>query len=99
MPLFYPMQRFGRFGLGMGLTARLLHDRFGLDVGERFHRDIVHRVEAVREIDRRVAGELGGIGLGFAAPFPRATIEPFGHRFVPVLYGCPIRNASPGRNR
>ncbi len=94
MPLFYPMQRFGRFGLGMGLTARLLHDRFGLDVGERFHRDIVHRVEAVREIDRLAARDFGAIGLGFAEPFPRATIEPFGHRFVPVLYGCPIRYAA-----
>jgi hypothetical protein len=94
MPLFYPMQRFGRFGLGMGLTARLLHDRFGLDVGERFHRDVVHRIEAVREIDRLAARDFGAIGLGFAEPFPRATIEPFGHRFVPVLYGCPIRYAA-----
>jgi hypothetical protein len=94
MPLFYPMQRFGRFGLGMGLTARLLHDRFGLDVGERFHRDIVHRIEAVREVDRLAARDFGAIGLGFAEPFPRATIEPFGHRFVPVLYGCPIRYAA-----
>jgi hypothetical protein len=88
VPLFYPVQRFGRFGLGMGLTARLLHDRFGLDVGERFHRDLLHRVEAVGEVDRLVWKAFGSIGLGFAEPFPRATIEPFGHRFVPVLYGC-----------
>jgi len=94
MPLFYPMQRFGRFGLGMGLAARLLHDHFGLDLGERFHRDIVHRIEAVREVDRMAAGAFGSIGLGFAEPFPRATIEPFGHRFVPVLYGCRIRYAA-----
>lgn len=88
MPLFYPVQRFGRFALGMGLTARLLHDRFGLDLGERFHHDIIHRVEAVREVDRLVWDAFRGIGLGFAEPFPRATIEPFGHRFVPVLFGC-----------
>lgn len=94
MPLFYPQQRHGRFGLGMGLTARLLHDRFGLDLGERFHRDALHRIEAVMEVDRQVARELGGIGLGFAEPFPRATLEPFGHRFVPVMYGCPIRYAA-----
>jgi hypothetical protein len=88
MPIFYPLQRFGRFGLGMGLTARLLHDRFGLDVGERYHHDIIHRVEAVREVDRLVWDAFRGIGLGFEEPFPRATIEPFGHRFVPVLFGC-----------
>lgn len=94
MPLFYPVQRFGRFGLGMGLTARLLHDRFGLDIGERFHRDILHRIETVREADRMVWNAFREIGLGFAEPFPRATIEPFGHRFVPVLYGCTCMYAS-----
>jgi hypothetical protein len=39
------------------------------------------------EIDRLVWEAFGGLGLGFEEPFPRATIEPFGHRFVPVLYG------------
>jgi hypothetical protein len=87
MPLFYPAQRFGRFGLAMGLTSALLHERFGLDFGERFHRDILFRVSALMEIDRLVWEAFGGLGLGYEEPFPRATIEPFGHRFVPVLYG------------
>jgi hypothetical protein len=87
VPVFYPGRRYGRFGLAMGLTPRLLHERFGLDFGERFHRDIVHRIESLKEVDRLVWESFREIGLGYEEPFPRATIEPFGHRFVPVLYG------------
>lgn len=94
MPLFYPTERVGRFGLGMGLTARLLHERFGLDLGERFHKDILHRIECLMQVDRLVWESFRAIGLGYEEPFPRATIEPFGHRFVPVLYGCPCSYAS-----
>jgi hypothetical protein len=86
--VFYPVRRYGRFGLAMGLTPRLLHERFGLDYGERFHRDAVHRIESLKEVDRLVWESFREIGLGYEEPFPRATIEPFGHRFVPVLYGC-----------
>jgi hypothetical protein len=88
--LFYPSQTIGRFGLSYGLTPSLLHARYGLDYGERFHRDIAWRVTQVMEIDRLVRADFGGIGLGFDEPFPRATIEPFGHRFVPALYGCHV---------
>jgi len=87
MPLFYPMQPFGRFGLGMGLTPALLHRQFGLDFGERFHADVLFRVRAIMEIDRLVWESYGDLGLGYEEPFPRATVEPFGHRFVPAMYG------------
>ena len=93
MSLFYPMQEFGGFGLGYGLTPSLLHERYGLDYGERFHRDIAWRVHQVMEVDRQARRDFGQIGLGFDEPFPRATIEPFGHRFVPALYGCSIAYA------
>jgi hypothetical protein len=88
--LFYPMQEFGGFGLSYGLTPSLLHARYGLDYGERFHRDIAWRTAQVMEIDRQAVRDFGQIGVGFEEPFPRATIEPFGHRFVPALYGCAI---------
>ncbi len=94
MSLFYPAQEFGRFSLSIGLTPSLLHARYGLDYGERFHRDIAWRVSQVMEIDRQVHREFGSIGLGFAEPFPRATIEPYGHRFVPALLGCETVYAS-----
>lgn len=94
MSLVYPVRRYGRFGLALGLTPRLLHERFGLDLGERFHRDIIHRIRSVMDMDRLAWEAFGGIGIGFEEPFPRATIEPFGHRFVPVLYGCPCVYAS-----
>jgi hypothetical protein len=90
MSLFYPAMRFGRFGLRCGLTSSLLHRRYGLDCGERFHRDIAWRIAQLMEIDRLVYDEFGSIGLGFREPFPRATIEPYGHRFVPAMLGCAV---------
>ena len=94
MSLFYPMQTYGGFGLSYGLTPSLLHSRYGLDYGERFHRDIEWRIAQVMEIDRHACRDFGQIGLGFDEPFPRATIEPFGHRFVPAVFGCAIVYAS-----
>jgi hypothetical protein len=97
MSLFYPQQSFGRFGLSYGLTPSLLHARYGLDYGERFHRDFPWRVARLQEIDRLVYDDFRSIGLGFAEPFARATIEPFGHRFVPALFGAEISYA-PGED-
>jgi hypothetical protein len=90
MSLFYPLQRHGRFAVGYGLTPSLLHERYGLDYGERFHRDMAWRVGQLMEVDRAVHRDFGDIGLGFAEPFARASIEPYGHRFVPALYGCDV---------
>ncbi len=88
MPVMYSMQTFGRFRLGLGLTYKLLHDRFGFAFGERYHRDLDYRVETAMEIDRAVFEVYGKIGLGYKEPFPRVSIEPFGHRFLPAMYGC-----------
>ncbi len=99
MPVCYPLQKLGRYPLGMALTYQLLHDRFGFDLGQRYHRDVDHRVETTMEIDRVVFETYGGIGLGYESPFPRVSIEPFGHRFMPAMYGCEIgyaQNAEPG---
>jgi hypothetical protein len=94
VPLFYPTERIGRFGLAMGLTPRLLYERFGLDLGERFHHDVLYRIETLMQVDRLVWESFRELGLGHEKPFPRAAIEPFGHRFVPALYGCAIRYAA-----
>ena len=88
MPLTYPMRRFGHFRLGVGLTYQLLHERFGFDLGERYHRDLDWRIRTTMEIDRAVFAAYGRLGLGYEQPFPRASIEPFGHRFMPAMYGC-----------
>lgn len=88
MPIPYPMQTFGRFKLGLALTYQLVHDRFGVDFGERYHRDVEHRIQTTLQIDRAVFDAYGRIGLGYEAPFPRASIEPFGHRFMPAMYGA-----------
>jgi hypothetical protein len=94
MPIPYPMQTFGRYGLGLALTYQLVHDRFGFDFGERYHLDVDYRIRTTMEIDRAVYEAYGKIGLGFAEPFPRASVEPFGHRFMPAMYGCATGYAS-----
>jgi hypothetical protein len=88
MPITYPMRAFGRYRLGLGITYKLLHDRFGFDFGERYHRDLHYRVKTTMEIDRAVFDAYGRLGLGYESPFPRVSIEPFGHRFMPAMYGC-----------
>ena len=88
MPIPYPMQTFGRYKLGLALTYKLVHDRFGFDLSEQYHLDLDHRIRTTMEIDRAVFDTYGKIGLGFDRPFPRASVEPFGHRFVPAMYGC-----------
>jgi hypothetical protein len=84
----YPSQAFGRYRLGLGLTYKLIHDRFGFDLGERYHRDLDYRIKTTMEIDRAAFDAYGTIGLGYEEPFPRVSIEPFGHRFMPAMYGC-----------
>lgn len=88
MPIVYPKQTFGRFQLGIGITYKLLHDRFGFHFGERYHRDLDYRIQTTMEIDRTVFQNYDDLGLGYEKPFPRASIEPFGHRFMPAMYGC-----------
>ena len=61
MSLFYPMQTYKGFGLSYGLTPSLLHSRYGLDYGERFHRDIAWRTAQVMEIDREASRDFGRI--------------------------------------
>ncbi|MHB9076790.1 MAG: uroporphyrinogen decarboxylase family protein [Pirellulaceae bacterium] len=103
MPVTYSMQNVGRYPLGMALTYQLLHDRFGFDLGQRYHRDVEHRIKTTMEIDRVVFETYGRIGLGYESPYPRVSVEPYGHRFMPALYGCEIgyaQNAEPsGRPR
>lgn len=88
MSIPFTTQTFGRFSLRMGLTYKLAHDRFGFDLGERYHRDLDYRIQTTMEIDRAMFEAYGTIGLGYERPFPRVSIEPFGHRFLPAMYGC-----------
>jgi hypothetical protein len=96
MPIVYPTRKFGRYRLGMGLAYKLIHDRFGFELGQRYHRDVDYRIRTTMEIDRAVFEVFGRIGLGFEEPFPRVSIEPFGHRFMPAMYGCDCAFAEDG---
>jgi hypothetical protein len=88
MAHFYPVQRIGDFGLILAFSHKFLHEKYGVDMGQRYHQDIAFRVKTTMEIDRAVYEEYGTIGLGFENPHPRVTIEPFGHRFIAAMYGC-----------
>jgi uroporphyrinogen-III decarboxylase len=88
MAIVYPAQSFGSFKLGMGFNFRFIHSKFGFDLGERFHKDPDYRIGTTQEIDRCIFDLYGEIGLGFENPDPRPSVEPFGHRFIPAMYGC-----------
>ena len=91
MAIAYPAQSFGTFKFGMGFNFRLIHNKFGFDLGECFHRDPDYRIKTIQEIDREIFNLYGKIGLGFKDPPPRPSAEPFGHRFMPAMYGCQCR--------
>jgi len=93
MPVVYPKQILGQFGLEMGLTYALLNQNYGFDFGEHYHLNIEARLRQNMEIDRVVFDNYGDIGLGFETPFPRVSIAPFGHLFIPAVYGCPCHYA------
>jgi len=88
MAIVYPAQSFGAFKLGMGFNFGFIHSKFGFDLGERFHKDPEYRVKTTQEVDRHIFDLYGKIGLGFENPPPRPSVEPFGHRLVPAMYGC-----------
>ena len=88
MSFYCPFQQFGLFKLGVGFSYQYLHRRFGFDFGERYHRDPVYRIETGMHIDRCLFEEYRRLDLGEERPIPRVSIEPFGHRFMPVMYGC-----------
>jgi hypothetical protein len=82
------MQRFGNIGLAFGFSAKAIHDILGVEFDQTYYFDIAHRVATNLEIDRQIYDLYHEIGIGFNEPFPRVTIEPFGHRFIPAMYGC-----------
>jgi len=66
----------------------MLHDQYGFVFDERYHKDLKYRVQTTMDIDRVIGNDYREIGCGFQNPFPRITIEPYGHRFLPIMYGC-----------
>jgi len=57
MAIHYPMQTFGRFRLGMGITYALIREKFGFELGERYHLDLEHRIKTNMQIDRAVLSQ------------------------------------------
>jgi hypothetical protein len=94
MPIIYPMQQYGPFGLELGITYALLHEKFGFDLGEKYHLDIETKIRTNMEIDRAVFESYGQMGLGYSTPFPHASVSPFGTVFMPVMYGCQCHYAA-----
>ncbi|MFI5387767.1 MAG: uroporphyrinogen decarboxylase family protein [Fimbriimonadales bacterium] len=64
--------------------------RFGLEFGERYHRDPIHRTEQDRGAMRLVYERFGHLGIGEMDPAPKPHLEICGHRFLPAMLGCEI---------
>lgn len=78
----------GKHRITFGLSDRLVHETWGFDLGERFRRDPVYRMETLRQIDRAVFDRFRDVGMGYKDPAARPSAEPFGHRSLPAMHGC-----------
>jgi hypothetical protein len=67
------------------------YERSGIDFSERNWTDPILRTERDMAMRRWLHERLGDVGMGEADPKPLPTIEAYGHRFVPALFGCQIR--------
>ena len=79
MPISYPLHSPGRYQLGLGFTYKLLHDRFGFDFGERYHRDLDYRIETTMEIDRAAFEGDGQLRPGRSLPGSHRAVRPSLH--------------------
>ncbi len=66
------------------------HRHYGLEFGEQYYTDPVHRTEQDREARRLVHERFGALGLGKSDPAPLPHLEICGHRFLPALLGCEV---------
>jgi len=66
------------------------NNHYGLEFGERYHLDAIHRTEQDREAQRLLWERFGHLGLGEKDPKPKPHLEICGHRFLPALLGCEI---------
>ena len=67
-----------------------LHERYGLEFGERYFTDPLFRTEQDREARRLLHERFGALGLGQKDPQPQPHLEICGHRFLPALLGCNV---------
>jgi hypothetical protein len=67
-----------------------LHERYGLEFGERYFMDPLFRTEQDREARRLLHERFGALGLGQKDPAAQPHLEICGHRFLPALLGCKI---------
>lgn len=69
------------------------YERSGIDFSEHSWTDPILRTERDMAMRRWLYEHFGDAGLGEADPKPMPTIEAYGHRFVPALFGCEVRYA------
>jgi len=69
------------------------HARGGFDFSAEQWQDPILRTERDMAMRRWLYEQFGDVGLGEPDPGPKPTIEAYGHRFVPALFGCEIRYA------
>jgi uroporphyrinogen-III decarboxylase len=67
-----------------------LHQRYGLEFGEKYFRDPIFRTEQDRKAVQLIYERFGALGLGRRDPGARPHLEICGHRFLPALLGCEV---------
>jgi len=75
--------------LGVGFYPDWFHKQYGISFGREYYFDPDTRVEARREIDRRLYEKFGDVGLGDRDPKPKPLIT-FGMVMLPSIFGCEI---------
>lgn len=71
-------------------SSKWYNKNFGMDFSESAWADPIKRTEMGRERERQLFERFGDVGIGSRNPEPYPTIEAYGHRFIPALFGCEI---------
>lgn len=75
--------------LGVGFYPDWFYAHYGISFDRQYYFDPETRVEARREIDKRLYERFGDVGLGNADPEPKPLIT-FGMVMLPAVFGCEI---------
>jgi hypothetical protein len=84
--------------LNFDFSYQWWNQNYGLRFGEDYYRDIKTKLETQKAMGMTLKQrfpwydkEKLASGIGGVLSSPVTGVEPFGHRFIPALFGCPVR--------
>jgi methanogenic corrinoid protein MtbC1/uroporphyrinogen-III decarboxylase len=75
--------------LGVGFYPDWFNKHYGVSFDRKYYFDPETRIEARREIDKRLYERFGDVGLGDKDPKPKPLIT-FGMVMLPAIFGCEV---------